>query len=353
MISEIPVKDGRIVFSESGLQMNNLKSTIKNLNKLIADINAEISAVDKFQAQLHILIRDLNLETSRCLQYNVINTFGSSFNGFRSKTSDIDVVINLQQDGIDNQLCIFKNHLNNSEVFQLKQVIRSATVPIITVYHLKSCLDCDISFASPTISRSDVILNTNLLKTYSDKFPEISRSFRFLKVTLNCTKFGSVRTAGLSTYTHIILFIYFLTHKREPLIPHIDPKTLNFTSYEKWEYTLSAPEMIIDYLLFISCELDSSKFDLDIRTPHEVTRISGNHGHLGRLKIPDPYIHKDLGHYMKDQQLYHYKLFCYHLLQQILSNCPENVDCLKKWCIEYDAANFEVPPFHSKCSKLF
>ena len=351
MISEKPIKDGRIIFSDAELKLESIEVTIKNLEKLIGDINNDLTAKEVFQAKLQVLIKDLHLEASTCLQFYDIAVFGSSMNGFRNRASDIDVVVDLKQDGIEHQLWVLRNYLVHSEVFQLKQVIVNANVPLITVRHCRTQMDCDISFATPTICRNAVIYNTNLLKAYSNNFPEIAEGFRFFKHIINFTKFGSVRTFGLSTYTHIILFIYFLTHKRKPKTPFIDPKTLTLKCNQRLP-NLSAAELIIDYLRYISCELDSSKVELDIRSPHNIPR-SSHYGSLGQLTIPDPYIKKDLGRYMKVHQLYHFKLFCYNLLQHLLSNASESVHQLNKWCSEYNVTSFEVPNFSLKCSKCF
>ena len=344
------VQDGRIIFKEP-TSVHSAQLANDSLNKLICEINSRLLSKCKYTAQVQNLLSDLKSECSKCLKFNHIHGFGSSFNGFHSIKSDVDVVVELIEDGIDNQLIDCKKFMEKSTLFKLKDFIRSATVPIVTVKHIKSGLDCDISFSVPSINRTDVLWNTALLKAYSSNYPEIVSAFRFIKYILNFTKFGSVRTGGLSTYGHLILFIYFLTHRRHSKLP-----LLNVTTHKpdpkELKPKLCPAQIVEDYLRYISCELDSSQHSIDIRTPEIVIRLK-HCGSLGRLFIQDPYISKNLGKYMKEQQLYNYKLFCGRLLK-FLTNEQIKLKKLDQWCHEYSdlCQSFDTFPLHPKCGEF-
>ncbi|XP_063681541.1 uncharacterized protein LOC134816567 isoform X2 [Bolinopsis microptera] len=348
------IEDGRIFFEDHCTNTNSLQLAYDNLSKLIDEINSKLTPESKYLTQVQTVQTDLKSECSRCLNFKRIHGFGSSYNGFRSKSSDIDVVVELEEDGIDNQLIECKRMMERSCLFKLKDVVRGAVVPIITVEHIKTGLDCDISFSVPSINRTDVIWNTGLLKSYSKTYPEIAQAFRFFKHILNFTKFGSVRTGGLSTYGHIILFIYFLTQRRNPRIP-----LLNITTHRP-DPNLSKPKLcaaqiVLDYLKFIACQIDSSKYSADIRTNQNVQRRK-QYGSLGRLFIQDPYISKNLGKFMKEQNLYNFKVLCSRLLQYIVINGkPTRLSQLDDWCQDYHnrCKNMATPSLHSKCEPLY
>ena len=355
MVNEVPVKDGRIFFELKEDELNvPRESIIANLESIIHEIDCELISSRSHELLKQEVITDLHAECNRHgMDYSAINPFGSAFNGFWSSSSDIDVVIDLCQNGAKFQFEAFESFLKNSpRLFRLKLTIRNATVPIITVEHIKTMLRCDISFSAPAISRSDVIWNTKLLKSYTDLYPEISRSFRFIKLVLNQSTYGSTRTQGLSTYSHIIMYIYFLSHCGKRYIPHIHPTTFQ-PSTEQTPRTISPAEMILDYLEFISCKLDSSKLKISVSSPDIIPRPP-NYGQMGRLGIADPYVNKNLGTYMKGEQLYDFKLYCYRLLQFIRSGLPSRIHHITKWCKEYQntAPFLEDPPISPDCSEL-
>ncbi|KAL5254483.1 hypothetical protein ACHWQZ_G014056 [Mnemiopsis leidyi] len=343
------VTDGRIIFKEP---TNSVQLANDSLNELICEINSRLLSRCKYTSQVENLLFDLKSECARCLKFDNIRGFGSSFNGFHSIKSDVDVVVELIEDGIDSQLIDCKKFMEKSSLFKLKDFIRSATVPIVTVKHIKSGLDCDISFSVPSINRVDVLWNTALLKAYSTNYPEIVTAFRFIKYILNFTKFGSVRTGGLSTYGHLILFIYFLTHKRHPRIPLLNVTTCQPGLHEL-KPKLCPAQIVEDYLRYISCELDSSQYLIDIRTSDIVARHK-HFGSMGRLFIQDPYISKNLGKYMKEQQLYNFKLFCRRLLELLVHEHIKLKD-LDQWCLDYNSnlcESFNTFPLHPKCELL-
>ena len=351
MIIEAPiVEDGRIFFKDCS-NASSLELACESLNKLILEISSRLTPDNKYSIQVQNLRTDLETVCLRCLKFKKIYGFGSSYNGFRSKNSDVDVVVELIEDGIDSQLIDCKRSMERpSSPFKLKDVVRRAFVPIVTVKHIKTGLDCDISFSVPSICRTDVIWNTALLKAYADSYPEIALAFRFLKYVLNFTKFGSVRTDGLSTYGHILLFIYYLTHRRHPKIPILNVTTHQQTDPNQHKPKLCPAQIVVDYLKFISCELDSSQYLIDLRTNQDVSRRK-QCGSLGRLFIQDPYISKNLGKYMKEQPLYNFKVYFSRLLQFIEHKKPTKLSQVDNWCREYQnlCKSMDTPPLHLNC----
>lgn len=351
MVVEAPfIEDGRIYFQDD--LCTDLRSLKPVIEKLIKEIYAELVPEDKYSAQVKYLTRDLHLECKKCLKYDRILGFGSSFNGFRTKQSDVDFVVELKDDGIDQQLIECKEFMEKSHIFRLKEYVRTAQVPIVTVEHIKTGLACDISFSVPSIGRSDVIWNTNLLKSYSNYYPEVTQAFRLLKYVLNFTSYGSVRTKGLSTYGHIILFLYYVTRQCDPIIPLLDVTTLKpDSSLSKPD--LSGSEIFIGYLRFLACKLDSSKHYVDIKNSETALREHRRHGMFGRLFIQDPYINKNLGKYMKEQQLFDFKVFCFRLLHYFHGCRPDNLSQLGSWCRNYQNLNAgqRLPPIHPCCGK--
>lgn len=349
MLNETLVKDGRIFFPESGIKNQNGKF-LSSIMTLISKVNKNLKSETKMNSLINHLLGDLRAECEQCLSFDDIKCFGSSFNGFRNKNSDVDIVVMLKEDGIQRQLLDCKRHFDQSIKFKIKEVIRHASVPIIRVFHMDTKLECDITFSIPLIPRNDVMWNTQLLKAYSDQYPEIPDSFRMLKYILNCTEFGSARTNGLSTYGHIILFIYFVTHHWSPNLPIID--TTTFKPAGERPKKICSAQMLHDYLLYIACRLDSSTYNININQSTLVERRQ-NFGCLGKLNIPDPYISKNLGSYMKEWQLYNYKLFTFRLLDYLNCEYPTNLGHLIVWCKNYGNSFKDTPSpdLHPDCSK--
>ena len=207
-------KDGRIFYSTNGLELDNLKVAAANFECAITELQTELTSDAMLALQRHDLLHDLRKVASDHLNFR-LRVFGSSVNGFRSKHSDCDVVMHLRNDGLDEQMMQLCSLLYNSNTFVVKKAVFDTCVPIIKIIHVKTDLECDISFSTPSIPRGFEVKNTILLRKYAEQNPAIPECFQLLKLVLSHTNFGSTTTGGFSTYTHIVMLIHFLTHQHE------------------------------------------------------------------------------------------------------------------------------------------
>ena len=308
--------DGTVRFNRSAIMQKAVSLyQLKRINYLIERKNAQHEGR---QIDIEGLLEDVRELLRETMEFNFIKAFGSSKNGFHTKTSDVDILVETPiNDGswyvrkLDSFL-IFTGSVN----FNLKRSLPDIRVPIITVQHRRTQVQCDITFRGVIIGNHPVLQNTELLKTYSLMSPIIPAVYRFFKHILTNTPFGSARTKGLSTYTHIILFLHFLIKKQ--LIPAVDVRCLDYdTSMLRMEEK-SPGIILLEYLEYLSCELDTSRSVIDIAT---VAAPCSCNSDSKRLFICDPFEReRNLGSYMSERCVFKFKRLCFYVLKFLLTS---------------------------------
>ena len=266
--------------------------------------------------------------------YANIYVFGSSINGFGTKYSDVDcfVVGNFNPNTKKSYFNPLLNalHRKNSG-FAVDSFVRRSMIPLITVRHKKTKVAMDISFGNDQDCRIDVLENSALLNAYAMQNPKIPAVGRFLKYILGHQIYGSAKIGGLSSYCHIIMFIYYLIHQINVIHIETDKNQHDHTC----EINASEGDLLMGFLKYYSCEFDTSKFSVDIRHPQK--QFIAKSRNPGILTVEDPLINKNLGKTMSEVKTYEFKLFYYNLYSN-LCNHPFS----KKQLLEY----LKNPSFH-------
>mmetsp|Transcript_73029 Transcript_73029/g.171235 ORF Transcript_73029/g.171235 Transcript_73029/m.171235 type:complete len:400 (+) Transcript_73029:86-1285(+) len=140
-----------------------------------------------------------------------VRPFGSSANGFAVRGSDFDVTCyRAGTSGQDNLLAIHELQtrllplLHGDPSFELTEAIWSARVPILKLKfegHLEVDLSCQ---------NSEALLNTELLKAYSQLHPAVRDLVVLVKLWTRSLGLSGARNGYLSSYTWTLMVVYFL-----------------------------------------------------------------------------------------------------------------------------------------------
>lgn len=144
-----------------------------------------------------------------------IFVFGSSLNGFGTDSSDIDVVLEVKEHGsaLEDRAIRMKwlqdcqSALQQSapDTFNLLDIVHSARVPIMQLYHIPTKRTIDIS-----INNLTPLANTHLLQTYANM------DFRVKMLGLEIKQWAKERQicgaaeGWLSSYDLVLMTIYYL-----------------------------------------------------------------------------------------------------------------------------------------------
>ena len=346
-------KNGRIYFDPSSIPPRS-KASVESLTKLIRDYDKDAAPDEEFNKKRNEAADDLR---AACHQkYGMkanVYIFGSSINGFGTKTSDVDCFIMYKFNSMHK-----KSYMNpildalrrRDSCFQIINIVRKAKAPVITVQHKKNKLEMDITFASDSNPRSDVLENSKLLNTYAMKNPKISAIGRFIKFILsNEPGLGSAKYGGLSSYSHMIMFIYFLLHGNHK-VNHV---TVEGTYVDNEEELLASEgNIFLDFLHFYACEFNSSKYTIDIRF-NDIRKVLPEHD-TRIFTIEDPIIEKNLGKQMSANHVYNLKLYYFWLLRHLPNN-ELNAAELKTFLLNShfsSIASMEMPKVHPSSGLL-
>ena len=269
------IKNGRIYFNPKILPTRE-KDSVSLLTETILLHNQNVAQNETTQSNIRQLVASLQYVCKQSLGTSSIQLFGSSVNGFGNTFSDVDCYVECTRDGSDNHLCKLLKSLRNSRHFNVIDYARNARVPVITGLHLSTKLECDISFSTPSLKRKDVLINSRLLAKYAALDIRIPRVCRFIKYLIKSSGLGSARSGGLSSYSHTIMLIYFLTHCKDPLIPVLDVGQVSDISQTLPIKNFSEGDILLDFLKFYSCEFDSANHSVDINTSATVRRKEGS-----------------------------------------------------------------------------
>ena len=119
---------------------------------------------------------------------------------------------------------LVKSTVNPAPTFKSKTTNYNSKLPVITLTHVSTNTNVDITIETPTLQRTPAYRNTDLLKRYATQNGTIIRIFHTLKWFYDETNMFNAKKQGLSTYTHTVIFLNFL--RKRKLIPFIDPLNL-------------------------------------------------------------------------------------------------------------------------------
>lgn len=254
------------------------------------------SFVDKdiFKKEIEAIFNDFRQESRRISSLKRAEThlIGSAATNLRTKSSDIDILIKMQQNGT---MIAFRQFMaalkRDDQRFILQSYVRNARVPVIRVQHRTTGHLCDITFDCPAMRRDHVLQNTKLLKTYQEISPSFGTLFKFIKFMWKKTPVFSNRTGGLSSYAHAIVLLHYLIHHED--FDHINPETFHIT--KKKRELKSNGQILINYLTYMATEFKDDA--IDIRS----IRIEQKSDFQGSLTIIDPYEEsRDLAVYISE-----------------------------------------------------
>lgn len=186
-----------------------------------------------------------------------VNLFGSSANGFGSKTSDLDccltvegcetalsagfssekgerevtIIAGLMQKLVNLNYGLQAQHVNSKEfrsIFQHVEAVPDAKVPIIRFIHVATGLEGDLSIYNTLPLR-----NTKLLRTYANFDDRILPLGFLLKQFCKTVEIGDASRGSLSSYAYLMLLIHYLQHKK--VLPNLqEGNDTNQVPFHNW-----------------------------------------------------------------------------------------------------------------------
>ncbi|XP_076010555.1 terminal uridylyltransferase 4 [Genypterus blacodes] len=146
--------------------------------------------------------------------------FGSSKNGFGFRDSDLDICMTLEghetaerlncKEIIEGLAKVLKKHAGLRNILP----ITTAKVPIVKFEHKQSGLEGDISLYN-TLAQH----NTRMLATYAALDPRVQLLGYTMKVFAKRCDIGDASRGSLSSYAYILMVLYFLQQRQQPVIP--------------------------------------------------------------------------------------------------------------------------------------
>ncbi|XP_041374641.1 terminal uridylyltransferase 4-like [Gigantopelta aegis] len=174
----------------------------------------EIKERERIVAELEELINDTIFDDAELV------LFGSTYNGFGLKRSDLDISMTYYSEpsGEDMDYGSIVNDLaewleEQDGVCNIR-AIPTAKVPIVRFKHERSGLPCDISLYN-TLAQN----NSQLLEMYSHVDPRVKvLGYAFKKFTKVCD-IDDAAHGGLSSYAYILMLIHYLQQCHPPVLP--------------------------------------------------------------------------------------------------------------------------------------
>lgn len=349
MVEEEIQQNGRIYFDAQHLSRS--RDAVQVLTDVITCYNEHSVQDISFNQQRNEAIDDLKGVCHR-IYGDAANVyiFGSCINGFGTKSSDVDCFVMANYD-MRKKNTYFNPLLKccryNNSPFKVLSFVRRSNHPVLTLKHKKNGIELDVTFASASDPKNDVLENSALLSSYAQKNIKIAAVGRFIKFVLSKEPpLGSAKIGGLSSYSHVIMFIYFLLHSQHKL-GHVVVKCPYINREEEIE--ASEGELFLDFLRFYACEFDSSKIVIDIRD-FDVKKTSMK-DNRGIFTIEDPIIEKNLGKTMNAKRTFELKVFYYYLLKE-LSDHTLNASQLMDYIAEIGELSLPqqaMPRLHPLC----
>lgn len=201
-----------------------------------------------------------------------VKPFGSFANGFCTVSSDLDVTC-CQADGQTKlpaadaqQQAAFAlggwivPMLQLHGAFSVVEEILGARVPILKL-RFEQVLDVDLSWNNPK-----PLLNTRLLKTYSQMHPLVKDLGITVKLWAKAAGICDATNSSLSSYSFTLLVLYFLQVHRDVQLPVLPVEAFEderqeqpderlvsaMAIWHRWQCNLSLPDMMLRFFAFYS-----------------------------------------------------------------------------------------------------
>ncbi|UJR23877.1 hypothetical protein I4U23_026849 [Adineta vaga] len=217
-----------------------------------------------------------------------LHAFGSFYNGFGFRQSDLDVCIvfkDQREENTDEVIQIMRKLLksmrSNADTFENVQPVLHAKVPIIRSKHRRLQIEIDISLHNML-----AIENTRLLKTYTQIDSRVSELGYMIKHLTKSCDIADASRGTLSSYAYILMVIHFLQQIQPPVLPVLqelsdDPtkKDLMYKNCSKWnnnlwknENHLSVGALWIEFLRFYTEQFNYDEHVVTIRQKEPLSK---------------------------------------------------------------------------------
>lgn len=196
---------------------------LRNLEKDIADflhVGPDISKRDKSAIRIKLtlngLARELGLNGS-------VETFGSFSNGFKTGTSDLDVVFTSHKSGdggSDRAVSILQKFAENLPLKDLGFTnitkIFQASVPLLKLTDVDSQIEVDLC-----VNNELGVRNSLLLNTYCKYDRRVLHLGRLVKEWAKKHELASSTDGCLNSYAYMLLVVFFLQSVQPPVVPNL------------------------------------------------------------------------------------------------------------------------------------
>ena len=231
--------------------------------------------------------------------------FGSSLNGFSTRSSDLDITLIVQGDELyTNPLRkLYKCLRRHSSQIRNCQLI-TAKVPIVMFEDVKYGLEIDIS-----LNNHSGIRNTFLLRTYSRMDPRVRPLVVVVKEWAKHNNVCNSKSGLLSSYALNLMVLFFLQHAVSPqVLPSLQRMYPDkYNAYHtidqikmvdikevchswKADNNMSVGELLVRFFEFYA-KIDLRDKLISIRTGclHERPSWEAGRGYKGYINIEEPY----------------------------------------------------------------
>jgi len=245
------------------------------------------SAIHRVRRIMSGIARRLNLEGE-------VKLFGSFLNGFKTGTSDLDLVFTqaASQQSVVSLLAKFTDVLPEYGFGNVTKIF-SAGVPLVKFTDTSSGLEVDFC-----INNELGVRNSLLLYTYTQCDPRVLQLGMLVKDWAKIHEVARTADGCLNSYAYMLLTIYFLQSVTPPVVPNL--QKLATTSHpvndSKWgcedcwetkfldqlsclppsKNNMNIGELLTGFFRFYTCQFDWNTHAVCIRLGHQEALIPKN-----------------------------------------------------------------------------
>lgn len=197
--------------------VNQLDKDIAGFLKVGPDISKRDKSAIRIKLTLNGLARELGLNGS-------VETFGSFSNGFKTGTSDLDVVFTSHKsgshDGDEQAVSILQKFAENLPLKDLGFTnitkIFQASVPLLKLTDMDSQIEVDLC-----VNNELGVRNSLLLNTYCKYDRRVLHLGRLVKEWAKKHELASSTDGCLNSYAYMLLVVFFLQSVQPPVVPNL------------------------------------------------------------------------------------------------------------------------------------
>ncbi|CAF3709399.1 unnamed protein product [Rotaria socialis] len=188
------------------------------LSNVCQKITEECKPTNEDIRKREAILKYLEVEFRKKYPNCHVSAYGSFYNGFGFRQSDLDICVLLDLNKKETAIQVLDNLAQSMKLQKnmLTNVIlvRNARVPIIRSMYLQSNIELDVS-----LNNILPIENTRLIKMYSDIDPRVGELGFVMKTLAKTCNIGDASQGTLSSYAYTIMVIHFLQQIQPPVIP--------------------------------------------------------------------------------------------------------------------------------------